>query len=84
MSQPQWKLIAASISLRALCGGVDAKVVNHIRVRGHGQVILKVTVAEVQRTVIKQLGINLNGSAGVGSAVVNSNNTNPLSVNWPL
>jgi pilus assembly protein CpaC len=54
------------------------------RVRGHGQVILKVTVAEVQRTVIKQLGINLNGSAGVGSAVVNSNNTNPLSVNWPL
>ena len=32
--------------------------------------MLKVTVAEVQRDVIKQLGINLNGSLGYGNTVV--------------
>jgi pilus assembly protein CpaC len=38
-----------------------------------------VTVAEVQRDVIKQLGINLSGSLGFGSAVVNFNTTNTFS-----
>ncbi len=38
------------------------------------QVLLKVTVAEIDREVIKQLGINLSGSAGFGSAVLNFNN----------
>ena len=37
--------------------------------------MLKVTVAEMDRTVIKQLGINLSGSLGYGTAVVNFNNT---------
>ena len=41
--------------------------------------MLKVTVAEVERDVIKQLGINLSGSLGYGTAVVNFNNTNPFS-----
>ena len=40
--------------------------------------MLKVTVAEVQRDVIKQLGIDLNGSLSCGAAVVNFNNTNPF------
>ena len=57
------------------------KVVNAIVVGGREQVILKVTVAEMDRTVIKQLGINLSGSAGYGSAVVNFNSTNPFPVN---
>ena len=35
--------------------------------------MLKVTVAEVQRDVIKQLGVNLDGSVGFGSSVVNFN-----------
>jgi pilus assembly protein CpaC len=55
------------------------KVVNAIVVRGRDQVMLKVTVAEVERDVIKQLGINLSGSLGYGTAVVNFNNTNPFS-----
>src|SRR4029077_10621805 len=38
-----------------LAGGAD-KVVNSIVVRGRDQVMLKVSVAEVQRSVIKQLG----------------------------
>ncbi len=56
------------------------KVVNSIVVRGRDQVMLKVTVAEVQRDVIKQLGVDLNGSLNFGTAVVNFNQTNPFPV----
>ena len=56
------------------------KVVNGIAVHGRDQVMLKVTVAEVQRDVIKQLGIDLSGSVGFGSAVLNFNNTKPFPV----
>jgi pilus assembly protein CpaC len=59
--------------------GSGDKIVNAIVVRGRDQVMLKVTVAEVERDVIKQLGINLSGSLGFGTAVVNFNNTNPFS-----
>ena len=59
--------------------GQGNKVVNAIVVRGRDQVMLKVTVAEVERDLVKQLGINLSGSLGYGTAVVNFNNTNPFS-----
>jgi pilus assembly protein CpaC len=58
--------------------GTGGKVVNAIVVRGRDQIMLKVTVAEVERDLIKQLGINLSGSFGFGSAVVNFNNNNPF------
>ena len=54
------------------------KIVNAIVVRGRDQVMLKVTVAEVERDLIKQLGINLSGTVSYGTAVVNFNNTNPF------
>jgi pilus assembly protein CpaC len=60
-----------------LVGSAD-KVVNNLNIRGRDQVMLKVTVAEVQRDVIKQLGIDLNGSLSYGSAVINFNNSNPF------
>ncbi|MBN9007713.1 MAG: type II and III secretion system protein family protein [Rhizobiales bacterium] len=60
-----------------LAGGAQ-KVVNNIAVRGRDQVMLKVTVAEVARTVIKQLGIDLSGNMNYGTAVVNFNNANPF------
>jgi pilus assembly protein CpaC len=59
--------------------GDGTKVVNGIAVRGRDQVMLKVTVAEVQRDVIKQLGIDLSGSFNYGTAVVNFNTSNPFS-----
>jgi pilus assembly protein CpaC len=59
--------------------GDGTKVVNSISVKGRDQVMLKVVVAEVQREVIKQLGINLSGTAGQGTAIVNFNTTNPFS-----
>jgi pilus assembly protein CpaC len=54
--------------------GQGSKIVNAIVIRGRDQVMLKVTVAEVDRTIVKQLGINLSGSLGYGTAVVNFNN----------
>jgi pilus assembly protein CpaC len=60
-----------------LVGGVD-KVVNSITIRGRDQVMLKVTVAEVARNIIKQLGIDLTANMNYGTAVVNFNNANPF------
>jgi pilus assembly protein CpaC len=60
-----------------LAGGAD-KVVNSITVRGRDQVMLKVTVAEVARNIIKQLGIDLTGSLNYGSSVVKFDNANPF------
>jgi pilus assembly protein CpaC len=57
----------------------DGKVVNGIVVKGRDQVMLKVTVAEVQRDIIKQLGIDLVGNIGQGSAVLNFATANPFS-----
>jgi pilus assembly protein CpaC len=54
------------------------KVTNTISIRGRDQVMLKVTVAEVQRDVVKQLGINLSGSIGGGSSVVDFATTTPF------
>jgi pilus assembly protein CpaC len=60
-----------------LVGGVE-KVVNSIAIRGRDQVMLKVTVAEVARTIIKQLGIDLTANLNYGTAVVNFSNSNPF------
>ena len=61
--------------------GDGDRVVNGIAVRGRDQVMLKVTVAEVRRDIIKQLGIDLSGTLNYGTAVVNFNTTNPFSAN---
>jgi pilus assembly protein CpaC len=52
------------------------KVVNSITIHSRDQVMLKVTVAEVQRDVIKQLGVDLSGSVGFGASVVKFNTDN--------
>jgi pilus assembly protein CpaC len=63
-----------------LAGGAD-KVVNSIAVRGRDQVMLKVTVAEVARSIIKQMGIDLSGTLNYGTSVVTFNNSNPFTAN---
>lgn len=47
-------------------GSVDS-VANVVQVNGAQQVALRVTVAEVERETVKQLGINLSGSISGGS-----------------
>jgi len=68
-----------AFDLASRLAGDTNKVVNGIAVRGRDQVMLKVSVAEVQRNVVKQLGINLTGSVGYGSNIVNFNTSNPFS-----
>ncbi len=63
-----------------LVGGAD-KVVNSISVRGRDQVMLKVTVAEVARKIVKQMGIDLSASMTSGTSVVTFNNANPFTAN---
>lgn len=65
--------------IAARLAGSAEKVVNNIVVRGRDQVMLKVTVAEVQRDIIKQLGVDLNARLNYGTAVVNFNNVNTFS-----
>ena len=73
------RLVEAVTFFGTIATGSAQRVVNALVVRGRDQVMLKVTVAEVERDVIKQLGVNLSGSLGYGTAVVNFNNTNPFS-----
>jgi pilus assembly protein CpaC len=61
--------------------GDEKKVVNGLIIKGREQVLLKVTVAEVQRSIIKQLGIDLNGvSIGIGSTVLDFTSNNPFTL----
>jgi pilus assembly protein CpaC len=55
--------------------GDGSKVVNGLIVRGRDQVLLKVAVTEIQRDVIKQLGIDMTGSIG---SVVNFTTSTPF------
>jgi pilus assembly protein CpaC len=73
------RLVEAMTATGNIAAGSADRVVNALVVRGRDQVMLKVTVAEVERDVIKQLGVNLSGTLGYGTAVINFNNTNPFS-----
>ena len=76
-NSPEQAQQAYDIASRLVGEGV--KVVNAVTVQGRDEVMIKVTVAEVQRDVVKQLGIDLSGSLNYGSAVVNFNTNNPFS-----
>jgi pilus assembly protein CpaC len=65
---------ASDIASRLVDDG--KKVVNNIVIHNRDQVMLKVTVAEMQRDVVKQLGIDLSGSLNVGTSVLNINTDN--------
>jgi pilus assembly protein CpaC len=70
--------------LAARLAGDGSKVVNGISVRVRDQVMLKVTVAEVRRDIIKQLGVDLNASLSSGQAALTLVNNNPFPINQPL
>ena len=55
----------------------DGKVINSLTIRGLDQVSLRVTVSEIRREIIKQLGVNMSGASGANSFSV----SNPFSVN---
>lgn len=49
-------------------GGGGSSVVNALQVRGRDQVMIKVTIAEVQKTILKRLGLDVSGTWKVGSS----------------
>jgi pilus assembly protein CpaC len=49
------------------CGSQTKLVINLLSVEGEEQVMLKVTVAEVQRSLLKQFGINLGAAINSGN-----------------
>ena len=60
--------------------GDKEKVMNMLITEGKQQVLLKVTIAEMQRTLIKQLGINLSKAFSIGSKVVQLATVNPFPI----
>lgn len=56
----------------------ESPVLNALTINGRDQVMIKVTVAEVQRDIIKQLGIDLSGTLGSNNALINLNTINPF------
>jgi pilus assembly protein CpaC len=64
-------------------GGASSaiQVVNALAIRGKDQVMLKVTIAEIQRSVVKQLGIDLSALATSGGLTTALATSNPFAVN---
>ncbi len=62
-------------------GAPQGKVVNSLIIRGLDQVSLRVTITEIRRDIVKQLGVNM---TGVGSGSNGFTVTNPFSVNGTL
>ena len=51
-------------------GGGEAEIVNLLAVEGKDQVMLKVRIVEMQRSVVKQMGFNLSAVAQLGDSTV--------------
>lgn len=54
------------------------KVINALTIRGKDQVMIKVSIAEIQRTVLKQLGIESEGSWKIGNVAIDTAVENPF------
>jgi pilus assembly protein CpaC len=71
-----------NISIGGQGGGTEpvSRIVNLLSIEGEDQVHLKVTVAEVQRTVAKQLGIDTNSAIQIGKLAAGLLTNNPFAV----
>jgi pilus assembly protein CpaC len=57
------------------------KVINSLTIRGLDQVTIRVTISEIRREILKQLGVNL---SGVGSGANSLTTSSPFSINGTL
>lgn len=67
-----------AVDIAVQFAGDPANVASVIDISGAQQVMLKVTVAEVNREAVKQLGINLNGTATIGAVTLGLQNNPSL------
>lgn len=58
-------------------GKTVGRVINALTIRGADQVSLRVTVAEIRREIVKQLGVNMSGTGPNGSFTLE----NPFAIN---
>ncbi len=58
----------------------NSKVINSLTIRGLDEVSLRVTVAEIRREIVKQLGVTMSGSGPNGSFTLD----NPFAINGAL
>lgn len=58
--------------------GSNENVVNSLTIRAKDQVMLKVTVAEVQRSAMKQLGVDMSGSWQISNQALGFATASPL------
>lgn len=76
-AQSQDDVAKAILIAGQFAGGAD-NVASIINISGGQQVMLKVTVAEVSREAVKQLGINISASYTNGTTTVGLDSTQPL------
>jgi pilus assembly protein CpaC len=71
---------AASMQLSVSTAGtpLTGKVINSLTIRGLDQISLRVTISEIRRDIVKQLGINMSGTS---SGANGFETVNPFTVN---
>jgi len=70
----------ANMWLDEITGGGEAgEIVNLMSVEGKDQVLLKVRIVEMQRTVTKQMGVDLNAIGSIGDSTISLFSNNNLS-----
>ncbi len=70
-----------AITLAGQVVGDPAKVINRLTIEEQEQVLLRVRVLEMQRTVLKQLGVDVAALIGTGNVVFDIASVNPFSLN---
>ncbi len=58
----------------------EKRIINLLTIEGEDQVMLKVTVAEVQRSVLKQFGINVSNAMSIGKFAFDAGTMNSLPI----
>jgi pilus assembly protein CpaC len=80
---------SAAVDVATRFVGEASRVVNALQIAGGEQVQLRVTIAEVQRTALRQLGVNIGDftgataqpvTAGIGAATLSALTSNPFSL----
>lgn len=70
---------AADVAARMV--GDEKKVVNALSIENRDQIVLKVSVVEMQRSIAKQFGIDWRGQANIGDTGIALATSNPFAVN---
>jgi pilus assembly protein CpaC len=74
---PSGSASSTQVSISSAGAPLTGKVINSLTIRGLDQVSLRVTVAEIRRDIVKQLGVSLSGEGQNGSFNV----ANPFAIN---